>query len=402
MQQHSRARGGPEARATPPAVEPIDFGSNAAMAEQLAFWGRIDPAYPEFQDEVRAQVRRQRFQLGVEALSPDQRAYFESILQETPPRDADQAEELLHTAASSRPLTEADRQQVTDARAQLDKLKLEAVDDRSDPNLVQILVTFDGTWNDREQMPVDTNPALLYELAPRGLYQRGVGTSASTALVGGALGAGAHDRIEAAYAEILREVATQHKRRPEAQFVFVLTGFSRGAATARAFAHVLEERGIPGSPPPRIGALVLFDSVNTSMSEDIFDQTIPSSVENVLHLTAAHEHRFSFPLTSARDPRQPDDPRVTEIALPGAHSDIGGSYPNAYSGVALGLAHDYLTRLGIELAPLSPGAVPDLADPALRLHDSDWAVTRMLRGDAPPARAVRSPRPRTPPREPTG
>jgi hypothetical protein len=80
--------------------------------------------------------------------------------------------------------------------------------------------------------------------------------------------------------------------------------------------------------PPRIGAMVLLTPSARSASRD---QPQPGSTsrsgqrqENVLHLTAADEHRRPFPLSSVVDRSRPDDGRIAEVALPRA-PDVGGA-----------------------------------------------------------------------------
>lgn len=314
------------------------------------------------------------------SLSPDQRAYFDAIQRHEPPIATKAA---LDAARISRPLTAEDRQRIVNAQNAIENLPLEPIVDPSNPNQVVLHITFDGTWFDREEMPVESNPALLEYLAASDLsrYFPGVGTDPITKLIAGATGMGAKARIEKAYAEVVRRAQQESERGREV--VIVLSGFSRGAASARAFANMLNDRGVPMADgrggteweAPRIGAMVLFDTVASFgiPGNEInlgYDLNIPPNVENVLHLTASNEARNFFPLTSAVDPARPDDRRITEIGLPGSHTDIGGSHPNPYSRLVLGMAYQYLEKLGVPLEPLGALAPPSASDPSLRLHDS--------------------------------
>jgi uncharacterized protein (DUF2235 family) len=267
-------------------------------------------------------------------------------------------------------------------------MRLTPIDDGSNPNLVQMEVSFDGTWNSRDDMLFDTNPALLEQMfqGTRN-YQIGVGTSPLTAPLGGLAGAGIHNRIDRAYEKLVQQINEARRANPNAEIVLITSGFSRGATAARAFVNELNRRGVPDltSPrdqrgnhtryhePPRIGAMVLFDTVGsvgvpgTNLNPGL-DLSIPANAENVLHLTAADEHRRPFPLSSVVDRSRPDDGRIAEVALPGVHSDVGGSYPNPYSRIPLQLAQEYLARLGVHIDPVNPDDVVDPADPSLRLH----------------------------------
>jgi hypothetical protein len=121
--------------------------------------------------------------------------------------------------------------------------------------------------------------------------------------------------------------------------------------------------------------MVLFDTVSTGFG-DLYNLSIPKQAENVLHLTALDEHRGPFPLRSAIDPANPSDPRILELALPGAHSDIGGSYDrHGLADQYLSFAHTYMQRVGIPLAPVSETFRPDPT--SFRIHDSSegWWLT---------------------------
>jgi type VI secretion system secreted protein VgrG len=126
-------------------------------------------------------------------------------------------------------------------------------------------------------------------------------------------------------------------------------GFSRGAAEARHFLHLVNQRGhgplgdvLPGAnlklkpgfawkTDLRAGFVGLFDTVShlgvapdTSVAGSAaigFYLCLPEgcATRGVVHLTARDECRVNFPLTSAAPPH-------TDLPLPGVHSDIGGGY----------------------------------------------------------------------------
>jgi uncharacterized protein (DUF2235 family) len=329
---------------------------------------------------------QQRHARYVSALSPEQRSYYEEILAAHPETDPAEA---LETAASSRKLTLEDQRALIQAREKIASMKPRRIDDGSNPNLVQLEISFDGTWNARDEMAFDTNAALVGELfAGETHYQKGVGTDPGTALIGGVTGAGISTRIDDAFTALVTKINELKRANPSAEVVLIIAGFSRGATAARAFANKLERHGIPDLSStqtdgrharhfetPRIGVMILFDTVGSvgipgNNINPGLDLSIPASAENVLHLTARDEKRWAFPLSSAIDPTRPDDDRITEIELPGAHSDVGGSYPNRYSKLPLQIAHQYMEQRGVHVKPLEPGAVPEPADSDLRLHDS--------------------------------
>jgi len=138
-------------------------------------------------------------------------------------------------------------------------------------------------------------------------------------------------------------------------------GFSRGAASARAFVHWLNEllEDVDTQPVLKHGELVLpmqiqylglLDTVASVGIADSFPiadghmswadetQELPTSklVKRCLHIVASHEQRQSFPLDSIRraDGSYPEN--STEVVHPGVHSDQGGGYPPGDQGKGIG------------------------------------------------------------------
>lgn len=369
-----------------------------------------------------------RLDNAVAALRPDQQEEYRAILTADPRSSSDAPldvlaarQDAIDEAAASRPLSGDDREALGAALAKLASLKATPIDDGSNPNLVQMAVTFDGTWNDRDDTVIDTNAAAVHEMfdGPKD-YQQGVGTDpmmapstkigltfglaglvASTAwatsrgagplgpVSGGVSGAGLQRRIDAAYDNLVQQVNDAKRANPQAEVVLVISGFSRGATAARVFSNELERRGVPDlssargfgrgysrmHETPRIGVMILFDTVaslgipGNNINNGV-DLSIPPSAENVLHLTANDEKRSMFPLSSAVDPARPDDARITEIGLPGAHGDIGGGYNNPYTSLPKQIAHQYMLDRGVHVRPLDPASMVEPDDPNLRLHDT--------------------------------
>ena len=130
-------------------------------------------------------------------------------------------------------------------------------------------------------------------------------------------------------------------------------GFSRGAAEARTFcnwmndlrdydlSHFLAYGNTFFGVPLRFQFLGLFDtvaSVGLANSAPVSDggfmgwadgtMELPACIERCVHLTAAHEIRKSFPLSTARKSAC----HVEEYIYPGAHSDVGGGYAPGEQG----------------------------------------------------------------------
>ncbi len=151
---------------------------------------------------------------------------------------------------------------------------------------------------------------------------------------------------------------------------FDIFGFSRGAGAARHFANRVfsQDRDIitairaglngiefSGAPGGKTRFLGIFDTVaaigspvngfnpHSADTGDVNLALRPGVAEKVFHITAQHECRFNFALNSVK-------PAWPELALPGAHSDIGGGYnPNENEAY-------FLTRPEFETVPFS---IPD-------------------------------------------
>ena len=148
---------------------------------------------------------------------------------------------------------------------------------------------------------------------------------------------------------------------------FDIFGFSRGAAAARHFANRifsqdsaivaainagLDGIAFSGTPGGKTRFLGIFDTVaaigtpvnglnpHSADSGDVNLALRPGVAEKVFHITAQHECRFNFALNSVK-------PAWPELALPGAHSDIGGGYnPDEHEAC-------FLTRPVFETVSLS-------------------------------------------------
>jgi len=127
---------------------------------------------------------------------------------------------------------------------------------------------------------------------------------------------------------------------------FDIFGFSRGAAAARHFANRIQDKdrvianairygmgevNYIGAPAGKTRFIGIFDTVaaigtpqnglnpHTANTGEVNIMLSPGVAEKVFHITAQNECRFNFALNSVQ-------PAWPELALPGAHSDIGGGY----------------------------------------------------------------------------
>ncbi len=156
--------------------------------------------------------------------------------------------------------------------------------------------------------------------------------------------AGIKAKVETSLREVVKEIKKNHweKEKPIARLTFNLFGFSRGATAARHFIHVallanidtvaeqLEMLGFQVGAV-KIGFAGLFDTVAShglSFANDTAALKLNAinQAEDVVHLTAADEHRKNFSLTDIRSAGG----KGREIFLPGVHADVGGSYRDGF------------------------------------------------------------------------
>ena len=151
-------------------------------------------------------------------------------------------------------------------------------------------------------------------------------------------------------ADIIRFVSD-----PIDELVLDVFGFSRGAATARHFisrevqdengalAAAFRQQGIPWPKKITVRFVGLFDTVagvadlgNLDFSAHdaetgrINVNLRPEDAERVVQFAARHERRHNFSLNSLRGESGNLPDHFSEWSLPGAHSDIGGGYPDRF------------------------------------------------------------------------
>ena len=276
------------------------------------------------------------------------------------------------------------------ALEQVRTMPVKQIFNANDPHQYMIFVADDGTRNSANQT-IPTNPRSLYQFARdsgnervQSIYVTGVGTENDLGGLNSALGLGVPLQISQTLDRVAQRVNAIRESDPEAQFVFAMTGFSRGSAVVRQVQNALVEQGVPDLSSERqsfdsegnskivydrqliapkdvnIGASLIYDTVKTGIA-NLYPMTIPSQVQQTLHIAAANEYRDTFPLTSALNADGSASGNIMEMWLPGAHTNIGGgSYDRNGIGAAnLELGYTYLQRVGVPLALLPESMRPD-------------------------------------------
>jgi uncharacterized Zn-binding protein involved in type VI secretion len=190
-------------------------------------------------------------------------------------------------------------------------------------------------------------------------YVSGVGTKSGESDVGPSMGLGLGEQgILKKIAEGSGDLAADIIRfvsDPIDELVLDVFGFSRGAATARHFisrevqdeggalAAAFKQQGIPWPKKITVRFVGLFDTVagvadlgNLDFSAHdaetgrINVNLRPDDAERVVQLAARDERRHNFSLNSLRGESGNLPDHFSEWTLPGAHSDIGGGYPDRF------------------------------------------------------------------------
>ncbi|RON08319.1 hypothetical protein BK659_16570 [Pseudomonas brassicacearum] len=205
-----------------------------------------------------------------------------------------------------------------------------------------ISFAFDGTLNDLNRVPSDERPTIVAYIAgktsgPRHYY-RGVGMQAKDVdNLDAALGLSMEKIAEEAKGDLFSKTDEIIQTTPEVELRVFVTGFSRGAASARHFMNIVDEEwahrypGVDGHQPPKLRFYtLLYDTVSTNIGRRM-KLGLPKSVNYSLHFVAMDEPRGLFPVdvdavTALDNTADYYVSRIKTIYLPGAHSDIGMSY----------------------------------------------------------------------------
>lgn len=299
----------------------------------------------------------------------------------------------------------------------------------------RLILCCDGTWNSADQahdgVPCPTNVVKLgFRVAKRCKadnvpqivhYDEGVGTGNSLdRLSGGALGRGLEENIHEAY----RFLVANYEPGDE----LFLFGFSRGAFTARSIAGMIRKCGIlgrgsishycdalalyrdadrPDTDEPKqfrrthcvcegedikIKFIGVWDTVGslgiplrglrwlTRKNYQFHDTELSGVVQHAYHALAIDERRAPFEPTLWQYRPKPEQ-TVEQVWFCGAHSDVGGGYPDSdLSDVALDWMIEKSQAAGLEFDEIAERAYPLSPDSNGPLHESKTGLYRLTRG----------------------
>ncbi len=225
-------------------------------------------------------------------------------------------------------------------------------------------------------------------------YIRGVGSYGSKLqeTIAGAVGAGVIERIALAYHWFCNVYNPGD--------VVAVFGFSRGAFSARSFCGLLNAIGIcktenaqeakrivhayldgktSGVPVP-VEYLGIFDTVGTTIEKEKSHHLSPTNVKSARHALAIDEQRKSFRPHYWN--RTQGKTKIIEAWFVGAHSNIGGSYPDKnLSNIALFWILKGAADAGISYPlPKALGWDDERAGVAIRDSWGDWFTRLPLSG----------------------
>jgi uncharacterized protein (DUF2235 family) len=258
----------------------------------------------------------------------------------------------------------------------------------------RIIFCADGTWDSQKN---DSNVFKLFQAIAKepgqtAFYDDGVGVDGTgiEKFLGGAFGEGLFDKIRDGY----RAIASVYEPGDEI-YIF---GFSRGAYTARSLAGMISACGLPTKTCDKPMVDKVFDAYRDkehradilgSLSDNVLckapikmvgvwdtvgslgipavfggvdpirfgflDTNLHPNIQNAYQALAIDEHRREFPPTLWTLPATPvPGQTVEQVWFPGAHSDVGGGYPDdqcGLSNITLAWMMDKAEKLGLDFDP---------------------------------------------------
>ena len=298
-------------------------------------------------------------------------------------------------------------------------------------NMKRIVICCDGTWNRPDQVHngevcvsnvtklARCIPAIAAGIRQVMFYDKGVGTGRFERLLGGATGWGIKQKILDVYRFLIKTCE------PDDELFFF--GFSRGAYTVRStfglirnsgllkpeFAHKLEEayqlyrRRDDASHPDAVESELFRRSYSTELHAKFIgvwdtvgalglpvggllqfmnkrwsfhDMTLSSWVDNAFQALAIDEHRKPFQPAVWQQSPNATGQVLEQVWFPGAHSNVGGSYPDTgLSDVSLLWMVQNAERCGLVIDRSGLAAVNKLQPNALgKLYDSQTAWYKVM------------------------
>lgn len=288
----------------------------------------------------------------------------------------------------------------------------------------RLIVLFDGTWNDPDDLTNVYQLSTLIEeydgdIRQRFFYEPGVGTSTGDKLRGGLFGYGLSENLLQGYDWLVR-----HHLAGDEIWVF---GFSRGAYTARSLVGLIRKCGLLKTSTPqlleraeklyreksahpdstecqqfrqkyshevRVHFIGVWDTVGalgipgTMISEKALyswhDTELSKIVSYAYHAMAIDEHREAYNATMWTNEggvQKPENTCVEQRWFIGAHANVGGGYgKDPLAGIALSWIMEKAREAGLKLKPYTPMSDAFLTNPTDSYKDFAYGIYGFFKG----------------------
>uniref|UniRef100_UPI003D0C101E Ig-like domain-containing protein n=1 Tax=Sedimenticola sp. TaxID=1940285 RepID=UPI003D0C101E len=244
------------------------------------------------------------------------------------------------------------------------------------------VANFDGTNNDQNDLAESgdsqsTNIAVLNQMIngqsnPNVVsgYYAGVGTDGTllgSEWIPSQVTQQVIDTAFAAYNNFSAAALDWLANNPGGSVTSMVTGFSRGCASASVFSHILYEVGLvdpttgatiiaPGQVD--VAGALMFDPVLTGVDGNM---SFAPNTPNITVIRAMDEFRYLFQGADY------NDPNVSYIDFYGNHGDVGGFYDQGLGALSLEGAVGYLQNSGLNMGAIPTDRAYDSSQP-VNLH----------------------------------
>lgn len=262
-------------------------------------------------------------------------------------------------------------------------------------------VAFDGTLNDVAHVGAGERETVIGHIKKSIIdvhYYRGPGMQNLYFMnwLDAVIGFTSADIAQEAKRDFFEQASKWLETDPNVEIRVFVTGFSRGAAIARHFMNIVEQDWSNSSVinadinnAPHFYAL-LYDTVSTGQM-DRLQLSLPSSLDYLIHIVAKDEPRsFFMPIVDSEEDGNSVNTfnitnnffshRVNSLILPGAHSDIGASYPTGIGDIYRDISEKLLNQMGL----LSKNCWETFTDPLLYGKHDSRGVWDSLSGSVAP------------------
>lgn len=279
--------------------------------------------------------------------------------------------QVFRGGVDTEPVTGQHLQLYREAQAQADQMRIPLLLPVGNPHARLYIAALDGTGNSMANDNPEnwsavariydhmetTKPLNIASGYIEGTYTQEGLLRTPERLLDGRFAHSFDERVETAYYDFCVQARQWLIEDPQAQIRMAGVGFSRGAEEVAALQRMVHERGIRDpkdavltrdrdkviqnieyadrpllvAPGKTLQMALLYDPVSTGVGDE--ERAFPGSTLSVLEIGALHERRDMFKNNDHIPPGFSEDRRNLNVDVPGAHSDVGGTYPTNGLGV---------------------------------------------------------------------